>query len=110
MTEQEAYKLSGQGPIWISFYYNRIDHGTLVRNPDIKEWFFIPTTSGHKSNLGVNWKTELPLYFEAVDLDMINQVSGHLEPMEDYDSNVVVSDYNETILVVIGAGEILPIF
>ncbi|MFM2000265.1 MAG: hypothetical protein RL204_2212, partial [Bacteroidota bacterium] len=104
MTEQEALKLSGQGPFWISFYYNRIDHGTLVRNPEIKEWFFIPTSSGHKNNIGLNWKTELPQYFEAVDLAMINEVSGPAEVMENYNSAVTTSDYNETILVVLGAG------
>lgn len=46
----------------------------------------------------------MPEFFESVDLAMIEEDDSTFEPMQDYDSSVVTGDYDETILIVLGAG------
>jgi hypothetical protein len=104
MTTSQAYDLLSKGPTWISFYYNRIDYGRLVKNPNRNEWFFIATNARHDGRQQMNWNDDLPEFFEPVDLAMIEVVDGPFESMQDYDSSVVTSEYDETILIVLGAG------
>ena len=104
MTTSQAYDLLYKGPTWISFYYNRIDYGGLVKNPNRNEWFFIARSAGHDGSQPKNWDDDLPEFFEPVDLAMIEEVDGPFEPMQDYERSVVTSDYDESVLIVLGAG------
>lgn len=103
MTEIEAREIEGKAPSWFSFYYGRTDFGMLHKHHE--KWYFVKKWREWQK---MNFRDDFilnPENAEVVHLDMIKKLNEALTAESpNYNSNVTTSDYDEVILIVLGAG------
>lgn len=104
MNFHEALAVASMGPCWIGFYFGRVEKGSLHLDSPSGNWYFIKNyrqfvERGRSIDIEVSKHNA-----ELVSLDMIRLCDGPLKPLQDGESQVTVTDYDETILVVLGAG------
>jgi hypothetical protein len=106
MTEEQARQIEVSDPQWIAFYYGRVDYGyvTTDRFSNNIQWYFINKWREYKkSEFSKDWLTKEG-NAEPIHLEMIELADGQLPKMKDYESTISPDDYDETILIVLGAG------
>lgn len=103
MTELEAREIEGKGVFWFSFYYGRTEIGILHESQD--NWYIVKKWREWVQSEFKDQFLQDPENAEVVLLPMIKKLDeGVKDDLPEYDSTVTTSDYDEVILIVLGAG------
>lgn len=106
MTEQQAIEIEKSGNQWIAFYYGRVSCGYLTRDRLARtgKWYFTEKWEQFDREMNKSDWLNDPNNAEPIQLSMIEITNGPLPHMDLTESAVYSHEFDETILIVIGAG------